>query len=128
MTAAPMPLQYRPNDKHKPGCAGAGPPRWFPSSDSLCPADISLEEAQALLEASIEARDHAHPNARARIALDGRGRFFKAYSEDGGQTWHGYPVRRELVSRQVPSRVLRELVNRSQLSRADYRKLLGSAS
>ena len=128
MTDAPMPLQYRPNAKHKPGCSGEGPPRWFPSSDSLCPADISLEDAQALLDASIEARDDAHLNAKARIALDSQGRFFKAYSEDGGQIWHGYPVKRELVPRQVPSRVLREFVNRGQLSRVDYKKLLGSAS
>lgn len=128
MPDAPTPIQYHPNGKHKPGCVGEGPPRWFPSSDSLCPADIDLDEAQGLLGASIEARDDAHPNARARIAVDGRGRFFKAYSVDDGKTWHGYPVRRELVPRQVPCRVLREFVKRNQLSPVDYRKLLGGAS
>jgi arsenate reductase-like glutaredoxin family protein len=43
------------------------------------------------------------------LALDGQGRFFQAYSEEGGRTWHGYPVRRDLVRRQVPARVLAEL-------------------
>ncbi len=58
---------------------------------------------------------------------DGQGRFFKGYSEDGGQSWHGYPVRRDLVPRQVPTRVLRELVRRGDLTASDYKKLLGSA-
>lgn len=127
MTNILAPMHYRPNDKHKPGCSGEGPPRWFPSSDSLCPDDVSLEEAGELLRSSIEARDDAHPNTRARIALDGQGRFFKAYSEDGGQSWHGYPVSRNLVPRQIPARVLREFFKRGQLTRADYKKLLGSA-
>lgn len=119
---------YRENPKHKRGCTGEGPPRWFPSRDSLCPEDLSLAEAEALLASSIEDRDDAHPDARARFAIDGQGRFFKGYSEDGGLTWHGYPVRRELVPRQVPARVLREFVKRGLLAGSDYRKLLGSAS
>ena len=73
MTDEDNSLRYHENAKHKLGAAGEGPPRWFPSTDSLCPDDISSAEAQALLVASIEARDDAHPNARARVALDGRG-------------------------------------------------------
>jgi len=121
------PIDYRSNNKHKPGCFGEGPPRWFPSSDSLCPSDVTVEEAEDLLRSSIETRDVAHPNARARVALDGQGRFFKAYSDDDGRTWHGYPVRRELVPRQIPARVLRQFCKLGQLSGANYRKLLGSA-
>lgn len=120
--------RYRENAKHKRGSWGEGPPRWFPTRDSLCPEDLSLSEAQALLDSSIEGADQANPDGRARYAIDGQGRFFKGYSEDGGRTWHGYPVRRELVSRQVPARVLREFVSRGSLTRADYKKLLGSAS
>jgi hypothetical protein len=120
-------LGYRPNPKHKRGCAGEGPPRWFPSSASLCPDDLNAKDAQALLESSIEARDDAHPNAKARISLDGQGRFFKAYSEDGGRTWHGYPVQQELVRRQIPTKVLRELYRQGRLSHGDYKKLLGGA-
>lgn len=60
--------------------------------------------------------------------MDRQGRFFKAYPEDDGSTWHGYPVRRELVSRQVPARVLRQFMKQQLLSSADYKKLLGSAS
>jgi len=121
------PLRYSENGKHKPGSVGDGPTRWFPSTDSLCPDDLTLEEARALLEASIEGRDSAHPDARARFAIDSRGRFFKGYSEDGGVTWHGYPVARDLVPRQIPTRVLRQFVQLGLLSDVDYRKLRGSA-
>lgn len=122
------PPRYRENPKHKRGCSGEGPPRWFPSRDSLCPEDLSLSEAEALLASSIEGRDAAHPDSRARFAVDGQGRFFKGYSEDGGRTWHGYLVRRDLVSRQIPTRVLRELVRRGKLAMSDHKKLLGGAS
>lgn len=77
---------------------------------------------------SIEGSDQANPDARARYAIDRQGRFFKGYSEDGGQTWHGWPVRRELVPRQFPARVLKEFVQRGLLAKSDYKKLLGSAS
>lgn len=127
MVAGAMPLQYCENPKHKPGSSGEGPPRWFPTSDSLCPDDLSARDALMLLRASIEGNDPAHPNARARYAIDGQGRFFKAYSHDGGVSWHGYPVRRELVPRQVPTRVLRRFIEDGVLSRAEYRRLLGSA-
>lgn len=120
-------IAYRENPKHKPGCSGEGPPRWFPSSDSLCPDDISTVDAEALLAESVEGSSAAHPDSTARYALDRQGRFFKAYSEDHGTTWHGYPVRRDLVHLQVPARVLRQFVKRGQLTRAEYGKLLGSA-
>ena len=118
---------YRENPKHKRGASGHGPPRWFPSADSLCPDGVSFAMAQELLDTSVDGRDAAHPEARARYALDNFGRFFKAYSEDGGQTWHGYPVRRDLVTRQIPARVLREFCRKGLLSDSDTRRLLGSA-
>jgi len=121
-------LQYRENPKHKPGCFGEGPPRWFPSTDAICPDDISTADAVALLQESIEGRGASHPNARARYAMDGQGRFFKGYSEDNGHTWHGYPVAREKVPRQFPARVLRQFVKQGRLSSTDYKKLLGGAS
>lgn len=128
MSDEKAPRRYRENPKHKRGGWGEGPPRWFPSRDSLCPEDLSISEAEALLASSIEGSDPAHPDASARFAVDGQGRFFKGYSEDGGRTWHGYPVRRDLVPRQVPARVLRELFRRGVLTASDYKKLLGSAS
>ena len=89
---------------------------------------MSVLEAQALLESSVEGRDESHPNAQARYALDSQGRFFKGYSEDGGRTWHGYPVRPELVGRQIPARVLRQFVESGLLTRSHFKRLLGSAS
>jgi hypothetical protein len=128
MEERPTDLVYKENPKHKRGCSGEGPPRWFPSTDSLCPEDISASDAETLLQASIETRDDVHPNRSARIALDSQGRFFKGYSEDGGRTWHGFPIRRDLVPRQIPAKILREFVKRGLLNRSDYKKLLGSAS
>lgn len=131
-----MQRRYAPNPKHKRGSCGDGPPRWFPSRDSLCPDDFSLEVAQALLDDAVEAADLAHPNRRALHAMH-EGTFYKAYCQlsdaegkehAGAEVWHGYPVRRELVPTQVPCRVLREFVRRGRLTRAEYKKLLGSAA
>lgn len=90
---------------------------------------------QELLDDAVPGADSAHPNRRALYALH-NGAFFKAYSEttrttdDGAEEelWHGYPVRRELVPRQIPARVLRVFVERGRLTQAEYRALLGSAS
>lgn len=120
---------YEPNPKHKPGTSGDGPPRWFPSSDSICPDDITVELAQQMLEGSVPGEDATHPDSKARYAiLDGR--FFKGYQTEvraGIEVWHGYPVSRELVGEQVPARVLREFRKRGQLTNAEYKKLVGSA-
>ncbi len=82
----------------------------------------------------MEAADPAHPNKRAMYAMH-EGTFYKAYCHQSAvdeaaervEVWHGYPVRRELVSAQVPCRVLREFVRRGRLTRAEYKNLLGSA-
>jgi len=126
--------RYKKNDKHKRGASGEGPPRWFPSRDSLCPDDIDTKLAQELLDDGVCGADAAHPNARAIYAMH-EGQFYKAYCEgteapsqgQRDEVWHGYPVRKELVPRQVPSRVLREFVKRGRLSRAEYKTLLGNA-
>ena len=123
-------LAYKENKKHKPGSFGDGPPRWFPDCDTPCPDDLGEADAQQLLEGSVEGSDDAHPNRKARYAIDERGRFFKGYSEaavDGTEQWHGYEVREGLIRKQVPSRILRELVRQGKLPRARYKKLLGGA-
>jgi hypothetical protein len=125
---------YKPNPKHKRGACGEGPPRWFPSSDSLCPDDMDTETAQALLDGAIGGNDPAHPTGRALYAMHD-GTFYKAYPEsvvtrsddELVEPWHGYPVRRELVPRQIPARVLRQFLHDGRLTRPEYRKLVGSA-
>lgn len=132
--AAMATRKYKPNHKHKRGSHGTGPPRWFPSCDSLCPEDLDLSAAQALLDEGIAGADPAHPDARALYALH-EGAFYKAYCEGTEQdpahgtveVWHGYPVRPELVPRQVPARVLRKFLERGLLQPAEYRRLLGGA-
>jgi len=122
-----MMLRYRENMKHKRGASGRAPIQWYPTPASICPGDVTIEVAQALLRDSIEGRDKAHPDQHARYALDGQGRFYKGYSEDGGTTWHGYPVHESLVRTQVPSRVLKHFVQVGRLTKARYNKLHGSA-
>lgn len=122
-------LQYEENPKHKPGASGDGPPRWFPSRDSICPDDVDSELAQELLNDSVSGTDEAHPNRKARYALY-EGQFFKGYQTEeraGVEVWHGYPVSRDLVSEQIPARVLRVFRERKLLSSAEYKKLIGSA-
>ncbi len=125
---------YRPNPKHKRGEFGAGPPRWFPDRDSVCPDDLDLAEVEALLAGAIEGSDAAHPSARALYAYSD-GRFLKAYrhhvdaeaGEEGEEHWHGYPVARDRVPTQVPARVLRQLRDEGKLTDAEYKRLRGSA-
>ena len=120
---------YEKNPKHKPGVSGGGPPRWFPSRDSLCPDDVDGELAQKLLDDSVPGDDSAHPDSRARYAIY-QGRFFKAYQTEeraGIEVWHGYPVSEDKVGRQIPARILRVFKNRGQLSKSAYKKLVGSA-
>ncbi|MFU8807336.1 MAG: hypothetical protein ACNA8W_26240 [Bradymonadaceae bacterium] len=122
-------LLYERNPKHKAGVTGNGPPRWYPSRDSLCPDDVDTEFAQELLAESVQGKDAAHPDSKARYAMS-QGRFFKAYrTEDraGIEVWHGYPVSEELVGEQIPARVLRVFVDRGLLTKAEYKKLIGSA-
>jgi|SRR5690554_1024626 len=120
---------YEGNPKHKRGVSGDGPPRWFPSRDSLCPDDIDIERAQELLDGAVSGADAAHPDARARYTMH-QGRFFKAYCtevRDDIEVWHGYPVSENLVQEQIPARVLRKFIARGDLSKADYKRLVGSA-
>jgi hypothetical protein len=124
------PLVYKRNDKHKPWAFGEGPPRWFPDHDTPCPDDVSQSQAQSLLADSVEGRDAENPDKKARYAVDGQGRFFKAYpsvDEAGKECWHGFPVREELVKRQVPCRVLRQLRAAKKITGARYTRLLGDA-
>lgn len=125
-----MALVYKENPKHKPGSFGEGPPRWFPDRDTPCPDDITGIDAKDLLDKSLPGKDPAHPDAKARYAIDDRGRFFKGYSEatvGNDEIWHGYPVREEKVSDQIPARVLRQFKELKILSKARYKKLLGRA-
>lgn len=122
---------YKQDAKHKRRSSGEGPPRWFPDADSLCPDDMDAVLCQQLLDDAVEGKDLAHPSSRALYAVY-QGAFFKAYAErvdaiDGVELWHGYPVDRSRVPTQVPARILRELVDRGQLTKAEYKKLLGSA-
>jgi hypothetical protein len=129
VTPAVAALVYKENRKHKPGVFGDGPPRWYPDSDTPCPPDLTTEEAQAMLEESVEGADYAHPDRKARYAMC-QGTFFKGYPEsirDDVELWHGYPVREDLVPRQIPARVLREFVRQGKLAKPRYKKLLGSA-
>ncbi len=127
-----MPLVYKENKKHKPWASGDGPPRWFPDKDTPCPdpADLPTKDAQNLLDNSVEGADDAHPNKKARYAMDGDGRVYKGYTEStvaGQELWHGYPVNESKIPRQVPARVLRQFMGQGLLTSARYKRLIGNA-
>ncbi|MGO9201260.1 MAG: hypothetical protein ACLQM8_12095 [Limisphaerales bacterium] len=72
-------LVYEGNAKHKaPWQAGR--------RGSLCPREITVEQAQQLLNASI-------PHGTKRYAVDGQGRPFCGQAHEPAKgRWHGYPV------------------------------------
>ena len=79
-----MKLVYEGNPKHKaPWQSGR--------KGSLCPPDISLQRAQALLHESVV-------EGRKRYAVD-KGRAFCAQQHDAAKNrWHGYPASWKEVS------------------------------
>lgn len=122
-------LIYERNPKHKRGCTGEGPPRWFPSYDSLCPEEIDGITAQSLLEQSIVDSDRATSNGKARYTMH-EGEFFKAYmteTRQGVEVWHGFPVSKDQVGEQIPAKILRKFRDQGELSNSEYKKLVGSA-
>ena len=72
-------LVYESNAKHKaPWQAGR--------RGSLCPREVTAEQAQKLLSTSI-------PYGKKRYAVDDQGRPFCAQAHEPGRgRWHGYPV------------------------------------
>ncbi len=124
-----MALVYKPNEKHKRGASGEGPPRFFPSNASECPDDFSLEVARELLHESVKGESPAHPNSRARYAYF-EGIFYKGYAEgpdEEDELWHGYPIHQDLIRSEIPCRVLRAFRKRGAISSAQYKSLLGHA-
>jgi hypothetical protein len=72
-------LVYQSNPRHKvPWQAGR--------RGSLCPREITAEQAQELLNQS-------EPHGKKRYAVDGQGRPFCAQAHEPAKGhWHGYPV------------------------------------
>ena len=93
---------YEPNDKHKK-------PWQRGRRGSLCPPDISPDDAERMLASSIRSN-------RKRFATDGV-RAYCAQEHSEGR-WHGYPVGWE----EVPPRVRRELVEHGSVDRRDVKR------
>ncbi len=83
-------MRYEPNPKHKTG----HDPR-----ASLCPHELTVADAQALLERSVE--DPTTQGEPSRWVYD-QGWIFRARLTSGPQqTWHGYPVKGCEVRKEV---------------------------
>ena len=92
-------LRYVPNPKHKE-------PWQRGRRGSLCPPDVSLEQAQALLERSV-------PDGEKRYAVH-EGRAFCAQVDRQG-AWHGYPE----GWRYVPPKLRRDWVRTRQVTKRE---------
>jgi hypothetical protein len=121
----PVPT-YAPNPVHKREWTEAGPPA--PRSDKTpCPPEITAVECHALLQSSIP-EDPNDPRSRryAVRRLDIGAELFaaNAHSPAGQEPieFHGYPVPT------APARVLRELLDRGDLLRPEYRRFIRGLS
>lgn len=98
-------LVYVGNPKHKEPWIGG-------RRGSLCPKDITIEQAQALLNRSIL-------YGKKRYAVDGQGRPFCAQaSELKHGRWHGYPVK----WREVPVEVQKSLKQKNLVSTKQFKR------
>jgi len=96
-------LLYKGNPKHREP--------WQPGRrGSLCPREVDLEQAQAMLDSS-------ELVGKKRYAV-WRGRAFCGQSEDGGSHWHGSPVGWV----EVPPAVWRGFLKRGEIRRRDIRR------
>jgi hypothetical protein len=95
-------VKYEGNPKHKH-------PWQHGRRGSLCPKEIGLDLAQALLAGSVT-------SGAARFATHG-GQAFCA-REHGADLWHGYPV----GWREVPPEIRSEWVRSGLISRQDIRR------
>lgn len=98
-------MEYEPNPKHK-----------FPwqrgRRGSLCPHEIELDQAQALLDASEV--DDAMP--RKRFVVD-RATAYCAL-QHGPDRWHGFPI----SWREVPARLRRKWLNEGRITDRDMKR------
>jgi hypothetical protein len=113
-------MRYWPNPAHKRETTVAGPPAWRPDKEP-CPDDLSVDERDELLEASIP-RDPEDPASRRWVARRGPNGLelydVKCSGEVAGEPeFHGHPASF------VPAVVLRQLRDAGQITAVEYRQL-----
>lgn len=93
-------LVYQGNPKHKHPWVGG-------RRGSLCPREITVEQAQAMLQSSML-------HGKKRYGVDASGRPYCAQASDVHHgRWHGYPVK----WREVPSLILKQVAEHGLVSR-----------
>ena len=115
-------MRYVPNPAHKQETTEAGPPRWRPDKEP-CPPEMTPRERAALLRDSVPEHPDVHASRRFAFRRGESGpEFFAAQAtrttEGGEVEYHGYPTHR------VPGKVLRRFRDRSDITTAEYRRLV----
>jgi hypothetical protein len=98
---------YEPNPKHKQ-------PWQRGRRGALCPQEITLAQAQALLDGSVTDAQ----NPRTRYATDGRHAYCGRPHRESAGLWHGYPV--PFVD--VPATILKAWQGRGEVSHSIVRR------
>lgn len=116
-----MAIIYWPNPAHKRETTEAGPPRWHPNKEA-CPSEMTVEERQRLLAASIP-QDSGNPTSRRfamRRTQAGIEFFEGKYTERRGDdiVFHGHPTSR------VPYQVLKQFAQANALTPVEFRRLV----
>lgn len=76
-----------------------------------CPREFSLDKAMTLLQNGIPEYRKTAPEKPFRIWAYFNGAIYAARSQDGGNTWHGFPNGHPM--KEPPSQIMRKLVQRA---------------
>lgn len=77
-----------------------------------CPKGFSLDDAQTLLQNGIPEFRETTAEKPYRIWTYFNGAIYVAFSQDSGNTWHGFPNGHPM--KEPPSQIMRQLVQRAR--------------
>jgi len=119
-------LWYYPNPAHKRATTEAGPPRWYPAKEA-CPEDMTLEEREELVRASIPLSDDPYDPKRFAVQRKkGRLIWYRTLltreHPDGRIEIHGHPFTPGRP--RVPPAAARKMREVGAITEAEYRQAI----
>lgn len=114
-------FEYEPSPAHKDRTTEIGPPKWNPWKER-CPADMTIEEREDLLQQSISEDGRPETPRRYAVRRTSSGpEFYECkltrYKADSTIVVHGHPTRR------VPPKVLRSMRDKGWITMSEYQHL-----
>lgn len=88
-------------------------------SAGLCPNTISLRQAREILQSGIPEFRKTSPDKPYRIFAYHAGAIYAARTQDGGHSWHAYPVKTG-----IPEKIINQIKEENQSERRLIKKWL----